>query len=288
MNYIDKMASYYDRLRRAYKYAKESKLLYDPVDTPLGYKFFGHLEMERGVFEPEETKISTSILKNVEVFVNIGANIGYYSCLALGNKVYSIIFEPMQGNLAMLYRNLYSNDFAGMYELYPIALSNKSGLIEMFGSGTGASTIKGWANTPEWYISLVPVSTLDTILGSRLSNKKCFILMDVEGAERWVLEGARNILFNAEQKPIWMVEISTTEHQPKGVHINPNYLATFELFWESGYEAWTASEVVRKIDPYEIRQTIKEGKSHFPNNNFLFIERGKKDVYLLCGRGEMK
>ena len=104
MKLIKKAGIYADRLRRAYKYAKESKLFYEPKLTPLGFKFFGHREMEQGIFEPDETKLVTELLDKVDQFINIGANIGYYACLARQKKVYSIIFDKA-GSLSMIYTN---------------------------------------------------------------------------------------------------------------------------------------------------------------------------------------
>ena len=280
MNVFNRVSFYTDRVKRAYKYAKENQILVDPVDTALGFKFLGHKEMEQGVFEPDETKLVTTLLQNADVFINIGANIGYYSCISIASNVHTIIFEPIQSNLNFLYKNIYANNFRGTYEIFPVALSNKTGLIEMYGSGTGASLIRGWDNTPDYYVSFVPVSTVDTILGKRFEQKQCFVLIDVEGVEKYVLEGAQTLL-KAEKKPVWMLEIATTEHQPAGITINPDLLPTFELFWESGYEAWTASSVVRIIEQEEVERLHGGGENTFPgNNNFLFIEKGRKDSFL--------
>ncbi len=280
MKLIKKAGIYADRLRRAYKYAKESKLFYEPKLTPLGFKFFGHREMEQGIFEPDETKLVTELLDKVDQFINIGANIGYYACLARQKKVYSIIFEPMPSNLILLQKNLLANGFKDGFEIFPMALSNRTGLLEMYGSGTGASLIKGWDNTPDYYVTLVPVSTVDTVIGSRCSNKQSFVLIDVEGAEKLVLEGAKSLL-KAAIKPVWMIEIATTEHQPAGFKINPDLLDTFNAFWENGYEAWTASNVVRLIEKDELMKIVAGEKSTLPgNNNFLFIEKGRKSDFL--------
>jgi FkbM family methyltransferase len=271
-----KIAKYYNRIKRTYRFIKDNKVLADPVDTPLGFKLIGHGEMEKGVFEPEETALVKRILKNVDIFINIGANIGYYCCIALKENKYTVAFEPVDSNLRCLYRNLKANEFKDIFEVFPVALSNKPGLIEMFGSGTGASLIKGWADTPEYHVSLVPVSTLDTVLGSRFNGARCFILVDVEGAERLMLEGASSFL-SADPKPIWMVEISTTEHQPKGIAVNPDFEATFQKFWNNGYEAWTASEEMRLVTKDEVEKICRGGRNTFSTNNFIFMESGIKD-----------
>ena len=77
-------------------------------------------------------------------------------------------------------------------------------------------------------------------------------------------------------RPIWMLEIQISEHQPKGVSINPNLLATFQIFWERGYEAWTADKRLQLVQPDEVESTVESGKDRLLTHNFLFIEEGRK------------
>jgi len=51
-----------------------------------------------------------------------------------------------------------------------------------------------------------------------------------------MLQGANQTLMN-EPRPIWMMEISLTEHQPAGTVMNPHFAKTFELFFLQGYRA---------------------------------------------------
>ena len=51
--------------------------------TPWGFSFSGHDAMADGSFEPDETKVVRKLLTDVDVLVNVGANVGYYCCHAL-------------------------------------------------------------------------------------------------------------------------------------------------------------------------------------------------------------
>ena len=62
--------------------------------------------MQIGEFEPEETEIFLSIIKDVDVLVNVGANVGYYCALALSHNKYVYAFEPIQLNLNTLLKNM--------------------------------------------------------------------------------------------------------------------------------------------------------------------------------------
>lgn len=263
-------------LAMAYRYIRDNRQILDePRETPMGFKLIGNSSMEKGVFEPDETEIVKRILERVDIVVNVGSNIGYYCCLALQKGKYVVAFEPIGSNLRYLYKNVRANHWEDRIEIFPMALSNRIGIIEVFGSGTGASLIKGWAGTPEQYVEMVATSTLDNVLGFRFHGKRCFVLVDIEGAEKFMLEGA-SLFLSAEPKPIWMVEISITEHHPKGIAINPHLLSTFQIFWDRGYEAWTADKSFRLVQPAQVENIAKSGKDSLFTHNFLFIEKGRK------------
>lgn len=262
-----------------YRLLRDSREIWqEPEVTPMGFRLMGNPSMESGTFEREETAIVEKCLAGVDGFINIGANIGYYCCLALRRGKPTIAFEPIELNLQYLYRNIKANRWEDNIEIYPMALSNRVGLIQIFGAGTGASLVKGWAGTSEQYVRLVPTSTLDNVLGNRLRGKRYFILVDIEGAEGLMLEGARSVLA-AEPKPVWMVEICTTEHQPQGTGVNPHLLRTFEIFWENAYEAWTADRHFRFVPKREIELISKGETDTLGTHNFLFVESGRmRDV----------
>ena len=239
----------------------------EPRVTPWGFKLAGNAAMAQGTFEPAETELVREILKDVDVFVNIGANVGYYCChaLSMGKKV--IAFEPIQRNLRYLYKNIKTNGWKDV-EVYPIALSDNIGVLEIYGGNTGASVLKGWAGVPESYVALVPSSTLDLILGCRLQGKKVLIVGDVEGAEKWVLAGATQMLMN-DPKPIWLLEITATSLQPHGIDINPNFMDTFKVFFQNGYTAARVDKGMPPVNMEHVEMIVRDCKE-FPTHNFLF------------------
>ena len=275
----------FPKLAMTYRHVRDSWQIYaEPRQTPMGFRLIGNPLMQSGQYEPEETQIVKNLCSHVDVVINVGANIGYYCCVALSQEAHVIAFEPIDRNCRYLLRNIKANNWESKIEVYPIALSDKVGVIEIYGGGTGASLVKGWAGNAEEYATLVPCSTLDCVLGSRFLSKRCCIIVDVEGAEKLMLDGASSII-EMEPKPIWMIEISISEHQPKGVSINPNLLSTFQLFWDEGYEAWTADKNCRGIDSDEIREIAKSGIDTLHTRNFLFAERGKKRELLNALQG---
>ncbi len=248
----------------------------EPRETALGFKFTGNEGMMRGEFEPVETELVNRILPHIDVFINIGANIGYYVCMALKHDKKIVAFEPIPRNIQYLLRNIRANNPDSSVEVYPLALSDSAGIVEIYGGATGASLVKGWSGASTQYVSLVPASTLDLMLNFR--GEKCFILVDIEGAEKRMLEGAESLL-DQTPRPIWMVEIMIKNHQPKGVSINPNLISTFKMFWDRGYEAWTATENSQLVEFEQLEEVVKTGVDPFNTSNYIFVERGKKGEY---------
>jgi FkbM family methyltransferase len=238
-----------------------------PIATPWGFKLAGNSMMAQGDFEPDETKLIRELLQDTDVFVNVGANIGYYCChaLSLGKPV--IAFEPIHRNLRYLCKNIKVNGWENV-EIFPIALSNQVGILEIYGSNTGASVIKGWANIPEDYVTLVPASTVDIVLGDRLEGQRVLVLVDVEGAEKWMLEGANEFL-NMTPRPVWVVEINSEEHQPKGIKVNPQLESTFKTFFDNGYRAFVCDSGMQEVTMEDV-SLVSSGAKKFETHNFIF------------------
>ena len=236
--------------------------------TPWGFTLAGHKKMANGTFEPNETALVRELLQEVDVLVNVGANVGYYPChaLSLGKPV--ICVEPIIRNLHYLLTNIKDNGWSHQAEVFPVALGSGLDILQMWGSGTGASLIKGWADNPASYARQVPVLTLDRLLGNSLSGKKALILVDIEGSEYMMLQGSAQTLRN-EPRPIWMMEVSLTEHQPKEIDINPYFGKIFEMMFNAGYHAFTAdkrADVLTKSDVDRIISGVRKIGVH----NFVF------------------
>jgi len=238
------------------------------LPTQWGFTFAGHNAMASGDFEPEETRLIQDLFQEVDTLVNIGANVGYYCChaLSLGKRVIAV--EPIARNVHYLLKNIRDNGWANQAEVYPVALGQNTDILEIYGGGTGASLVKGWASIPESYATQVPILTLDRLLGTTLGNHRSLILVDVEGAEYAMLQGAMATLAR-QPRPTWMVEISTTEHQPAGTPFNPNFQATFDLFFAHHYQAFTAENPPQPISMEMVAQIVT-GQLHLSTHNVIF------------------
>ena len=112
--------------------------------TSAGFRFVGNETMANQQYEPIETILIKKLFSKIDIFINVGANIGYYVCLAAQEKKMVIAFEPIEMNLKYLLRNIIANGWQENVEIFPIALSNKTGIVPIYGRALGASLIKGW------------------------------------------------------------------------------------------------------------------------------------------------
>jgi methyltransferase, FkbM family len=244
------------------------------TQVPLGFKLVTKAHpayelMRKGTFEPEETRILSAVFETVDVFIDVGANVGYYCCLALQKNKAVVAFEPQLQNLACLYQNLTSNGWQDKAEVFPLALSTSPGLLSLFGaSGPSASLVKHWAGYSSRFSQLVPTNTLDNVLSGRFADKRLVIKIDVEGAEFQVLEGALATIAR-RPKPIWLIEVCFREYHPAGV--NPDYLKIFQLFWASGYRCHAADDHCSPVLPGDVERWLSTGVRELNTFNYVFV-----------------
>ena len=85
---------------------------------------------EEGIWEPYETALLMSLLRPGQVFVDVGANIGYFSLIAArlvgdGGAVYA--FEPDPLNFRLLQASVASNGLTRRVHAVSAALAAKEG-----------------------------------------------------------------------------------------------------------------------------------------------------------------
>ncbi len=125
------------------------------------------------------------------VFVDVGANVGGYAVRAakLGAMVYAL--EPSIGTFAVLQRNMRNNRLN--FEAYNLAAGSRSteGVIYGRRGHEGKFSLKPFKGAT--IRERVKITRLDELLLNRLERVD-LLKIDVEGAEKDVLEGAQGLL----------------------------------------------------------------------------------------------
>jgi len=174
----------------------------------------GTLEMSAKIAEyPELTNFMKRCAEfRPDVFIDIGANIGLYSCILLRNSSVpaAIMFEPDRLNLVHLRANLLINRLLDVTEVHEVALGDATGshYLEPGKIDGGFSRIiTGDAEDGAGYE--VPVARLDDVLS--LSDRRLAIKIDVEHYECHVLAGMARTL--RQNRCIVQIEAFETRDQ---------------------------------------------------------------------------
>lgn len=201
------------------------------------------------VYEKGLTQFVINTLKPGDVFIDVGANVGYFTLIAasLGAKVISI--EPYDENLALLRQNIHLNNFAGV-KVLDTAIGDHEGTavlhINPLNRG-GNSLIKretyftdshsysreevGKMYRGEILEKEVPLTTLDSIMDQHSISSITIIKIDVEGFEEQVIEGMRKTLSSGISKHI-LCELSNKQTRD----------GILELFAKAGYQYYSVDQ----------------------------------------------
>lgn len=174
-----------------------------------GRRFSGGCSQLLGIYEMPVERAIKKCLHPGDVFYDVGANRGYFSvlgaviCGAAGH-VYS--FEPVPDNVQRIRQNL-----AGMYNCAVVdkAVSSVSGESYMvIGDGVRSSLV---TRQQDDTISVAQITLDEFVQSHRLPN---LIKIDVEGAERDVIAGAKGLLGRPDA-PALIVELHDQDSDRK-------------------------------------------------------------------------
>lgn len=129
-------------------------------------------------------------LNEDDVFFDIGANLGIYSCFAVQmlSHGHVVAFEPYPPNVDQLKQNLRYNADTSEYEVLDVALSNSSGTVEFTApdDDIGNQTAHINPNDDSICISKIPG---DKLVADGSIPSPTVVKIDVEGVEPLVIDG---------------------------------------------------------------------------------------------------
>lgn len=182
------------------------RLVVDPGSTMWRYAYF------HGEYEPTLTRLVTRLVGSGETCLDVGANVGWYTVLfrrLVGPTGAVHAFEPNPPVFSRLRANV---DLAGSppnVHLHATALGREPGTAELHvfaGIADGHASLSDQGRSDFTTVEC-PVRRLDDVLDEARAGAVSFVKMDVEGAERSVLEGAGRLLARSAP-PIWLVEMA--------------------------------------------------------------------------------
>ena len=144
--------------------------------------------------EFSETFILLNLLSDVDLFIDVCANVGFYTLLAGAQSNLNIIsFEPNASTFQRLAKGVALNGLAQRVILLNSALGSTPGrqILHARAIGTGGESLLHVEDERPSESQQVEVRTLDQIFEQyALAVKNALIKIDVEGFEHAVLAGA--------------------------------------------------------------------------------------------------
>jgi len=206
--------------------------------------------------------------KGPQLFVNAGANQGYYCALAQHFGIRTVAFEPDRENCQFLIRNMQLNKYEDLI-LFKNAVGQSSGFAEFFGCGSTASLIRGFANGIEIPrpVPLVPMDA--AVLESLNPGESVVVLIDVEGNELDVLKSAARLLAH-EPRPVWIVELLPQHLLPDGFGIE-RIEECFAVMEAAGYRLQAFSD---SGDLFEVDKDAAAGLALNSTSTFNYVFSG--------------
>lgn len=187
------------RLGRSAMWLRGRQVYYE---SPLGFADY------QSILTRHELMISQCHLEQARIFVDLGANVGYFTMLLAERfpQAHIIAFEPVQRTFQCLRKN--ANGYANV-DVENMAISNFEGeafmRVDEFDSQTSQLTRNPTRD-------VVRVGTLDEVLSQRHIERVDLLKIDVENAEKSVLQAAARTLANTRYLLIEINMVDNSEY----------------------------------------------------------------------------
>jgi FkbM family methyltransferase len=220
-------------------------MLCDVRDLFQRYTYF------QGLYEPAESYLFTLLLRPGMTVIDAGANAGQYTLLAAtaiapGGSVHS--FEPVPSNFRQLEENIRRNALSNV-QAVRAALWSEEGEVIL---GVPQGQPQDRDNSGRWSVNAIseelPAVTaralrLDTYVKQAGVRRVDMIKMDIEGAEPFLISGARETL--AACHPVIVAEVNAQALERLG--------SSTAKLWEElqtlGYRAWRIGPSLKESGP---------------------------------------
>lgn len=213
------------RYKRAQVELPEFKMVVNPNDFSVGNTILRNKRYEAHV-----TRVIKSQLKPGDVFVDIGANIGYFTLLAaaiVGEKGHVYAFEPNLSNCELIRENIALNQYLNV-TLFPYAVAESRQTLNYYGESINSNGQVSDISDDHEGLDKVEAVALDEMLLD--SGTITVVKMDIEGAEARAFRGMSQII--DKFRPTIFTEFSP--HLLNHVsHVKPEaYLASLQEHYD--------------------------------------------------------
>jgi len=210
------------------------------------------------VWEPYQTLVTKKFLQNNTEFIDIGANIGYYSILAASivKTGHITSFEPEPNNFEILKKNVILNNLENV-NLHQLAVTSKNGetllyLNSIGNAGDHRIFSKNLSNENEnrRNIKITSITLDEFLIHCPVPD---IIKMDIQGSEMLAIKGMKKTLEDSKRLIIF------TEFWPEGISATGESPIEFlSSLSDYGFNIFEINEAHNKIEKKSNEQLLDE------------------------------
>lgn len=216
-----------------------------------------------GIHSKIDFEIFKKYVKKGDSVMDIGANIGYFTLMLaklVGPTGKVFAFEPDPRNISLLKKNIETNNYKNIVVI-PKAVSNVNQKCTLFTSQTTFGQNRIYEPKKTKNQEYIPIESevifLDDYFKTNEEIKNIsFVKIDVEGAEKYVLEGMKNILdLNKNIKIFSEIDLDFLDDA------GSNYTEMIEFLERKGFSIFLVNEInneIIKVDIKLLGKTLKE------------------------------
>ena len=208
-------------------------------------RFVSQRLREQGVWEPYESELVLSLLQPGDVFVDVGANIGYFSVLAAtrvggSGRVYA--FEPDADNYCLLCASVHANGFDAIVQTEEAGLADYTGTATLYLSADNLGDHQIFATDEHRAASDITLLHGSEFLGARVSRVD-LVKIDTQGSEYAVVKGLMPLLRSQSEAPALIVELTPLSLRQGGA----SGRALIELLAQLRQPLWIIDHVAHRL-----------------------------------------
>lgn len=240
-----------------------------------------------GVYELEELEFFETYCKGNMVLMDIGANLGVYTSVALhnlGEGGHIVAIEPRPQTFAVLERNIAENrrESGPRVDAFMIAAASDEGVRLLFENPENRADNRLYDSSDRhWNSVKVPSRRLDDLLCELGMETVDFVKIDVQGYEQHVVRGFRQTLAHSQDV------ILMTEFWPQGLReAQSDPAAYLEELEDIGFELYELKERARgKLVALNDANNLIQRLSGSKYTNLIGL-KGKTPVSLEVDKGK--
>jgi len=205
-----------------------------------------------GIYEKFETELIKKEIKQDDIILDIGANIGYYTLMfakLVGENGKVFAFEPDPTNFALLKKNVEINGYKNVV-LINKAVSNKTGKLRLFLCENNKGDHRIYDSKDGRKFIEIESVKLDDYFKNQ-NDKINFIKMDIQGAEYGAVKGMCGLLNKNKNVKIisefWPIGLKRSGVEP---------IEFLKLLVEHGFKISEVNEVKDKIIPIDTPNSL--------------------------------